>query len=84
MHSARFGLPIAVTEHAQSRMVERKIDDALLLEIIDTGTLKGAGGDHVWLYKLFARRTDNLLCVAAVVDNVLVVKTVMHHWEIQP
>lgn len=23
----------------------------------------------------------NLLCIAAAVDNVVVVKTLMHHWE---
>ncbi len=26
----------------------------------------------------------NLLCVAVVIDNVLVVKTVMHRWEPKP
>jgi hypothetical protein len=25
-----------------------------------------------------------LLCVAAVIDNVLVIKTVMHHWRPAP
>ena len=29
-------------------------------------------------------RDDNLLCVAAVIDNVLVIKTVMHHWRPAP
>lgn len=60
------------------------MSETLLLDIIETGTLKQAGGPHYWLYKSFAERTDNLLCVAAVIDNVLVVKTVMHHWEVQP
>ncbi len=84
MNSTRFGLPVVLTEHAQLRMAERNISEALVLEIIDTGTHKEAGGPHYWLYKHLIDREDNLLCVAAVVDNVLVVKTVMHHWETQP
>ena len=39
---------------------------------------------HLWIYKHIAERDDNLLCVAAVVENALIVKTVMHHWELQP
>ena len=84
MHSTRFGLPVVLTEHARQRMAERNMSDALVLEIIDTGTLKDAGKGHYWLYKHVISRTDNLLCVAAVIDNAVVVKTVMHHWESQP
>ena len=81
MHSARFNLPVVLTEHAKLRMVEREINAALVLEIIDTGTLKDAGKAHYWLYKHLDDREDNLLCVAAVIDNAVVVKTIMHHWE---
>ena len=83
MHSARFNLPVVLTEHARLRMAERNIHAALVLEIIDSGTLKEAGNSHYWLYKHLPDRADNLLCVAAVVDNVVVVKTIMHHWEPQ-
>lgn len=84
MHSSRFGLPVVLTEHARLRMAERTMDADLILEIIDTGILKEAGGAHYWLYKHLSGRPDNLLCVAAVIDNVLVVKTIMHHWEPLP
>lgn len=84
MHSARFGLAVTVTEHAQQRMAERNISAELLLDIIDTGRARNAGGTHCWLYKAVPGRTDNVLCVAAVIDNVFVVKTVMHHWEPEP
>ena len=84
MHSLRFNLPVILTEHARLRMAERQMDAALILEIIDTGIVKEAGGAHYWLYKHIANRADNLLCVAAVVDNVVVVKTIMHHWESKP
>ena len=81
MHSTRFNLPVILTEHARVRMAERNIHAALVLEIIDSGTLKEAGNSHYWLYKHLPDRADNLLCVAAVVDNVVVGKTIMHHWE---
>ena len=84
MHSSRFNLQVVLTEHAYQRMTERNISLEQVLEIIDSGTLKEAGGLHYWLYKHLADRTDNLLCVAAVIDNVVVVKTIMHHWEPQP
>jgi Domain of unknown function (DUF4258) len=84
MHSNRFGLPVVLTEHARLRMEERGIGASLILEIVETGTLKEAGGLHYWLFKYFPDRADNLLCVAAVIDNVVVVKTIMHHWEPQP
>jgi hypothetical protein len=29
-------------------------------------------------------RDDNLICLAAVLENAIVVKTVMHHWEVDP
>ncbi len=84
MHSARFGLPVVITEHASLRMAERSVSADLILDIIDSGTLKEAGGLHYWLYKHLPDRADNLLCVAAVIDNVVVVKTIMHHWEPRP
>lgn len=38
-----------MTEHARLRMAERHMDAALVLEIIDTGTLKDAGKGHYWV-----------------------------------
>ena len=84
MHSTRFDLPVVLTEHARLRMAERSMDSALVLEIIDTGIFKDAGNSHCWLYKHFDDRADNLLCVATVIENALVVKTIMNHWELVP
>ena len=82
MFSQRFQLTVVVTTHARLRMQERDISEALLLDIIETGHDKDAGHGHHWVYKQVMGREDNLLCVAAVVDNVFVVKTIMHHWEL--
>jgi hypothetical protein len=53
-------------------------------DIVDHGTQRVASPGHFWLYKHVAGREDNLLCVAVVIDNVLVIKTVMHHWRPAP
>jgi hypothetical protein len=84
MFSKRFQLPVVITIHARERMTARDMSEALLLDIIETGVDKDAGGGHHWVYKHYPARSDNLLCIAAVIDNVFVVKTVMHHWEIAP
>jgi len=83
MFSQRFQLCIQVTRHARRRMLERNMDDALLLDIIETGSVKYRDDSHLWLFKAIARRDDNLLCAAAVIENVLVVKTVMHHFDLE-
>jgi hypothetical protein len=40
MYSQRFGRPVAVTQHASHRMAERGIDNALLLDLIETGDVR--------------------------------------------
>jgi hypothetical protein len=82
MFSQRFQRPVAVTAHARERMAARQISEALLLDILETGIDRDAGKGHHWIYKQCPERTDNLLCVAAVLETAVVVKTVMHHWEI--
>ena len=80
MYSVRFRLEVFITRHARQRMVERDIDDALLLDLIETGTVRHKDETRLWLYKQYNNRDDNLLCVAAAVGDLLVIKTVMHHW----
>jgi len=83
MFSHRFGRRIHITRHAQERMAERAMDDALVLEIIETGTAKYKDATRLWLFKAVAGRNDNLVCTAVVLESVLVVKTVMHHFEVE-
>ena len=84
MRSTRFDLAVVLTEQARLRMAERSMSVALVLEIIDTSIFLKCGHGHWWLYKHFPERADNLLCVAAVIENVMLVKNVMHHWEPMP
>lgn len=83
MFSQRFGRSIAITGHARGRMAARAISEALLLEVIETGELRHQDETRVWIARRYDDRSDNLLCVAAALESVLVIKTVMHHfsWE---
>jgi Domain of unknown function (DUF4258) len=80
MHSQRFKLDVVLTRHAELRMVERSFSEAELLDLIDTGEVKYKDDTHLWIYKAFKSRNDNLLCAAAVIEGALVIKTLMHHF----
>lgn len=83
MFSGRFHKAVVVTDHARSRMAERNITDELLLDLIETGELRHKDPTRIWLAKHYVERDDNLLCAVAVLEDALVVKTVMHRftWE---
>jgi hypothetical protein len=80
--SKRFSREVRVTDHAAERMIERSIDEARLLDLIETGETKYKDEARLWIFKSYADRNDNLICAAAVVETELVVKTIMHHFEI--
>ncbi|CAK0743359.1 conserved hypothetical protein [Gammaproteobacteria bacterium] len=81
MDSQRFKRPIHITYHAKKRMVERCIDEELLLDIIEAGRIKYKDERHLWIFKWYSGRTDNQLCVAVLLgDDTLIVKTVMHYF----
>ena len=82
MISARFKLEVRLTHHAQERMKEREISESLILDLIDTGEVRNKDETHLWIFKSYQDRNDNLLCIAIVLEKVLVVKTVMHHFEL--
>lgn len=50
MFSQRFQLPVVIRTHARERMALRSMGDALLLDIIDPGVDKDAGGGHHWVH----------------------------------
>ena len=81
MHSKRFNRPIIITRHAQLRMIERNISEADLLDIVDTGTTKYSDESHLWVFKNYPNRTDNLICAVLVLEYSVVIKTVMHHFS---
>jgi len=84
LYSSRFLRPLVITRHAEQRIMERGISRELLLEIVDTGSTRYSDPRHLWAWLEVAGRTDNLLCVVLVLEDSVVVKTVMHYWELMP
>jgi hypothetical protein len=82
MYSVRFQRPVVVSGHAKIRMVERDISEAMLLEVIDFGETRYKDETHLWAFKEFPERHDNLLCAVLVLEDRVVVKTVMHHFTL--
>lgn len=52
-----------------------------LLDVIETGMPREHERGHCWIWKAVEGRDDNLLCMAALIAEALVIKTVMHHFE---
>jgi len=82
MFSVRFQLPIILSNHAKIRIIERNISAAMLLEVIDSGGARYKDATHLWAFKEFPERHDNLLCAVLVLEDCVVVKTVMHHFAV--
>lgn len=62
--------------------MERGIDEARLFDLIETGETRHKDAVRLWIVKHYGDRNDNLLCAAVVLESALVVKTLMHHFEI--
>ncbi len=83
MHSTRFNRPVIFTRHALQRMALRSITALELLDVVDTGDTRFKDETHLWAYKQLAGRTDNLICAVLVLEDVVVVKTVMHNFTLE-
>ena len=83
MFSARFNKAVIVTNHARERMAERDIDEATLLDVIETGEIKPLSLEHLFVFKQVPGRRDNLVCAAAVEEDHLVIKTVLVNWTLR-
>jgi len=83
VYSGRFGKDVVVTRHARARMKDRAVSEAQLLEVIETGDMRRLDQSHLFLFKRITDRRDNLVCVAAVDEAKLIVKTVMVNWTLR-
>ena len=82
MFSNRFQRLVVISSHAKIRMSERDISEAMLLEVIDSGDTRYKDATHLWAFKEFPERHDNLLCAVLVLEDRVIVKTVMHHFSV--
>jgi hypothetical protein len=53
----------------------------MLSDLVETGNVKHKDERHIWIYKAYPDRRDNLICAAAVLEDMLVIKTLMTHWQ---
>jgi Domain of unknown function (DUF4258) len=83
MFSIRFQKPVVLTHHAQTRMAQRSISMDELLVVVDTGETRFKDDTHLWAFKNLPGRTDNLVCAVLVLEDVVVVKTVMHEFVLE-
>lgn len=81
MWGARYQRPVILTRHAQQRMQERRIDLALVLRMIDEGSTRHADPTRLWSWLHVPGREDHLFCAVRVLEDGVVVKTVMNRWE---
>ena len=83
MNSTRFGRTVRITRHASERMRDRGITEELLFDLIETGTVRHKDDIRLWIFKSYPDRDDNLICAAAVLEDEVIIKTVMHHFELK-
>ncbi|WP_082021272.1 DUF4258 domain-containing protein [Chromohalobacter japonicus] len=81
MYCRRFGLDVYVTRHARERMAQRGMTEGVLGELLETGQMRYKDDTRLWIAKAMEGRNDNLVCAAVVLEDRLVVKTVMHHFQ---
>ena len=65
-------------------MEQRGVNDALLLRLIDEGHTRYKDAAHLWTWLDLPGRGDNLVCAVLVLEDAVIVKTLMHHWELMP
>lgn len=60
MYSKRFMLEVRFSHHAKLRMIARNISDEIIMDLIENGLTKYKDEKHLWIYKAYANRDDNL------------------------
>ena len=80
-YSFRFARNVWLTNHASEAMAKRGLDEAIVLQVIETGELLDKGDGHCWIHQALPGRVDNRICAAVVLGQAVVVKTVMVNWQ---
>ena len=85
MFCQRFGLEVYFTRHARERMFQRGINEEVISRLLENGTIRYKDDVRLWIAMSFSERNDNLLCVAVALEDKMIIKTVMHHfqWEVE-
>lgn len=81
--SERFARNVWLTNHAKAALLKRGLDEATLLGLIESGDIMDKGDGHCWIHQHLQHRSDNRICAAVVIDQSVIVKTVMVNWQIK-
>jgi hypothetical protein len=81
--SVRFDKAVVITQHAQLKMRQRAISVAELQDVIDHGDTRFKDETHLWVFMDLPGRSDNLVYAVLVLENTVVVKTVMHYFDLE-
>ncbi|WP_299436704.1 DUF4258 domain-containing protein [uncultured Rhodospira sp.] len=81
MFSRRFQREVRLTRHARDRMSDRAITVDMLVDVLETGDVRWKDDIRGWIAKHVPEREDNLICLVVVLEDAVVIKTVMHHFE---
>jgi len=79
--SQRFGKQVHLTHHALRRMEQRGLSREVVMDLIETGTVRQKDAEHWWICRAVEGRPDNHVCAAVLSRQALIVKTLMTHWE---
>jgi hypothetical protein len=82
MWSERFKKNVWLTDHARQAMTKREISESLVYDLVETGSIKHKDDLNAWIFKHYPERNDNLLCIAALIGQAVIVKTVMTDWRL--
>lgn len=73
---------IIFTEHAKIQMKLRDLSEDLIIEVIETGTIREKDKNKFWAYKSIKGRKDNMISVALAIESPhLIVITAMVNWR---
>ncbi len=81
--SFRFARNVWLTHHARAALEKRGLDEAMVLQLIETGAILEKEDGHCWIHQSLPGRRDNRICAAVAISQSVVVKTVMVNWQLK-
>ncbi|MFO1429692.1 MAG: DUF4258 domain-containing protein [Candidatus Competibacteraceae bacterium] len=82
MWSERFNKNVWLTDHARQAMTKREIAESLVYDMVETDNIEHKDDLNAWIFKHYPERNDNLLCIATLIEQAVIVKTVMTDWRL--
>lgn len=74
---------LVVTDHARMRIKSRDLTDEIVVDIIQTGTVKPKSVENrYWIYKDISNRHDKAVCLSVAIEEPnLIIITALINWR---